>query len=192
MAEALLKAWNAPAVVSLVELDAASGKVTTLDQSRVDDLKVNGSISWTQLDSALPMPVDRKNAAIALALKASDFEIALNQQILKVTGAVAPKYTLAIDGEKVAELTRDQLASGVNLAELATPMARQAKAVHDLTLGHNNLHYLRWRTVQVPNQRRGYPGLQQAIAGLDALEADQVAEQRQKAKPMPHRFELAP
>ena len=116
MAEALLKAWNAPAVVSLVELDAASGKVTTQDQSRVDDLKVNGSISWTQLDSALPMPVDSKNAAIALALKASDFETALNQQILKVTGASAPKFTLTIDGEKIAELTRDQLASGVNLA----------------------------------------------------------------------------
>ena len=32
MAEALLKAWNAPAVVSSVELDAASGKVIKPDE----------------------------------------------------------------------------------------------------------------------------------------------------------------
>ena len=158
MAEALLKAWNAPAVVSSVELDAASGKVISQDKRKVDDLKVNGSISWTQLDAALPMPIDMKDAAIALAVKASDVETALNQQILKVTGLDAPSTQLKIDGEEVAELTKDQLAAGVNLAELATPMFRQAKAVHRLTLGHNDLHFLRWRTVQVPNESRGYPG----------------------------------
>jgi lysophospholipase L1-like esterase len=192
MAEALLKAWNAPAVVSTVEIDAANAAVTKAENTKVDDLKVNGLISWTQLDSALPMPIDKKNAAIGLAVKASDLESALNRQVLTVSGAVAPRYYLTIDGEKAAELTRDQLTAGVNLAELDTPMFRQAKAVHDLTLGHNNLHFLRWRTVQVPNERRGYPGLAQAIAGLDALEADQVAEQHQKAKPTPHRFELFP
>ena len=61
-------------------------------------------------------------------------------------------------------------------------MFRQAKAVHALTLGHNQLHFLRWRTVQVPNERRGYPGLAKAIEGLDALEADIVAEQRQQGE----------
>jgi hypothetical protein len=101
-------------------------------------------------------------------------------------------YTLKIDGEKVAELTKDQLGQGVNLAELDTPMFRQAKGVHDLTLAHNQLHFQRWRTIQVPNERRGYPGLAKAIEGLDALEADVVAEQRSKAQPRPHRFELTP
>ena len=61
-------------------------------------------------------------------------------------------------------------------------MFRQAKAVHDLTLRHNDLHFLRWRTVQVPNERRGYPGLAKAIEGLDALEADMVAEQRSQGE----------
>jgi lysophospholipase L1-like esterase len=192
MAEALLKAWNAPAVVSSVELDAASSKVAGQTNCKVDDLKVDGTIAWTQLDLALPMPIDKKDKAIALAVKASDVESAINQQTLKVAGASAPKYSLKIDGETVAELTKDQLASGVNLAELDTPMFRQAKAVHTLTLGHNQLHFLRWRTVQVPNERHGYPGLAKAIEGLDALEGDIVAEQRQKAKPVSHRFELVP
>ena len=71
-------------------------------------------------------------------------------------------------------------------------MVRQAKGVHALTLGHNQLHFLRRRTVQVPNQRHAYPGLAKATDGLDALEADIVAEQRLKAKPVPHRFELVP
>jgi lysophospholipase L1-like esterase len=192
MAEALLKAWNAPAVVSVVEIDAASAKVTKDENTKVDDLKVNGAIFWTQHDQALPMPIDKKNATVALAVKASDVEPALNQEVLKVSGAGSSGYSLKIDGEKVADLTRDQLAAGVNLAELDTPMFRQAKAVHDLTLRHNDLHFLRWRTVQVPNERRGYPGLAKAIEGLDALEADEVAEQRKKATPIPHRFELVP
>jgi lysophospholipase L1-like esterase len=192
MAEALLKAWNAPAVVSFVELDAASGQVIKDGNTTVEDLKVNGTISWTQLDRALPLPIDTKNSAIALAVKSSDVESALNQEVFKVSGTSSSKYSLKIDGEKVAELTRDQLAAGVNLAELDTPMFRQAKAVHELTLRHNDLHFLRWRTVQVPNERRGYSGLAKAIEGIDGLEADEVGEQRKKAKPVPHRFELVP
>ena len=192
MAEALLKAWNAPAVVSLVELDANSGKLIKDENTKVDDLKVDGTISWTQHDRALPMPIDKTNASIALAAQASDVESALNQQTLKIAGSSSPEYFLKIDGEKVADLTRDQLAAGVNLAEFDTPMFRQAKAVHDLTLKHNNLHFLRWRTIQVPNERQGYPALAKAIDGIDALEADQVAEQRKKAAPIPHRFELVP
>jgi lysophospholipase L1-like esterase len=192
MAEALLKAWNAPALVASVELDAASAKILKEENTKVDNLQVNGTISWTQHDMALPMPIDQKNSGIALAMKASDVEQALNQETLKIQGAPASKYGLKIDGENIAELTKDQLAAGVNLAELDTPMYRQAKAVHDLTLQHNNLHFQRWRTIQVPNERRGYPALTKAMDGLDALEADMVTEQRAKATPLPHRFELVP
>jgi lysophospholipase L1-like esterase len=192
MASALLKAWNAPALVSALEFDAASSSSIKQENTKVEDLRANGTITWTQQDFALPMPIDRKNAAIALAVKASDVEQALNQETLKVSGLGAPAYTLKIDGENVAELSKDQLASGVNLAQMDTPMFRQAKSVHDLTLAHNNLHFLRWRTIQVPNERRGYPDLAKAIEGLDALEADMATDQRAKAKPKPHRFELVP
>jgi lysophospholipase L1-like esterase len=192
MAEALLKAWNAPAVVSSVELDAASGRVTSQTNCKVDDLKVDGPIAWTQLDLALPMPIDKNDKAIALAIKASDVESALNQQTLKMSSASASRYSLKIDGAKVTELTKEQLTSGVNLAELDTPMFRQAEAVHALTLAHNQLHFLRWRTVQVPNERHGYANMAKAIEGLDSLEGDMIAEQRQKAKPVSHRFELVP
>jgi hypothetical protein len=192
MAAALLKAWNAPALISTLELDGSGGKVIKESNTKVDDLKVNGAMTWTQLDAVLPMPIDKKNAAIALAVKASEIETDLNQQTLKVSSLPAERYGLMIDGQKVCDLTRKQLESGVNLAEFDTPMTRQAKTVHDLTLRHNDLHFLRWRTVQVPNERRAYPGLEKAIEGLDALEADLVTEQRTKAKPIAHRFGLVP
>jgi hypothetical protein len=192
MAEALLKAWNAPAIVSAVELDAASSRVVKAENTKVDNLAAKDAISWSQHDGALPMPIDFKNKAIALAVAASDIEHALNQETLKVTGLKAPKYELKIDGDRVAELTKDALEQGVNLAELDTPMLRQAKAVHGLTLRHNDLHFERWRSLQVPLESRGYHNLTKAIEGLDALESDMVADQRKTAKPALHRFELVP
>ena len=84
MAEALLKAWNAPALVSVVEIDGnrrarrPAGEYQGRRHSRPAD-----SVTWTQLDAALPMPIDLKDPVIALAAKASDVEEALNEQILQ-------------------------------------------------------------------------------------------------------------
>ena len=109
-----------------------------------------------------------------------------------MTGLESPRYQLRIDGNDVAELTKDRLAAGVNLADEPTPMMSQAMAVHRLTRGHNDLHFQRWRTLQVPMERRGYPNLSKALEGLDALESDMVTRERDEAKPVPHRFELVP
>src|SRR5262249_42856940 len=83
MAAALLQAWNAPAVVSTVEIDTAAKRLVMAANTKVDRLHAEDGISWTQLDSALPMPINRKNRIIELAVKASDVETALNQQVLK-------------------------------------------------------------------------------------------------------------
>jgi lysophospholipase L1-like esterase len=192
MALALLKAWNAPALVSAIELDAVSPRVVKEENAEVESFKVDGTISWRQHDRSLPLPIDLNDTVIALAVKASDVEQELNRESLKVSSLGAPRYMLRIDGVDVAELTKDQLARGVNLAEFETPMYRQAEAVHVLTLRHNDLHFQRWRSLQVPYERRGYPSLSKALEGFDALEADVVADQRTKAKPVPHQFELVP
>ncbi len=190
MAEALLKAWKAPAVVSTVVVNAAAKRVSQEENTRADGFKAEDMISWTQLDAALPMPIDLKDQTIATVVAASDVEEALNQQVLRVTGLDAPSCLLKIDGADVAEFTKEQLASGVNLARYDTPMLRQAKAVHALTLRHHDIHFERWRTLQVPFEKERYASLPKVIEALDALEADMVAEQRAKAKPVPHRFEL--
>jgi hypothetical protein len=129
---------------------------------------------------------------LALALRSADVVETLDQQPLSVTGLAAARYTLKIDGEEVGTFTREQLAEGINLAALPTPMTKQAQAVHALTLRHNDVHFVRWRQVQVPLQEERSSRLGKALAALDDLEEEIVREQRAAARPQPHRYELTP
>jgi lysophospholipase L1-like esterase len=194
MAEALLKAWGATATVSDVAIDARAKKVTKEENTKVSDLQSGKTVSWTQSDNALPFPLDTSDPAVALAIKSSDFVESLDQQPLKVTGLEAPRYTLTIDGAEVGDFSREQLAQGINLATLPTPMFDQAKAVHRLTLKHNDQHSTRWRTFQVPLATHS-PAVQASLppllTALDEEEAQTVALQRATAQPKPHRFELS-
>ena len=190
MAGALLKAWNAPALVSSVDID---GTTVTPANVTVEGLSTsNGTLTWTETESALPMPLDLKDAGIALALKSSDFADTLDREMLRVSGLSSPSYRLTIDGEIIGDFTRMELASGVNLAMMPTPMLRQALAVHALTLKHNNVHFARWRSIQVPLEDYTLSGIDNAMAALDSLEAELVAQQRAAAQPKPHRFMLTP
>jgi lysophospholipase L1-like esterase len=192
MAEALLKAWHAPPIVTAVEIDAAGPAVTRVTNTQVTDLAVSERVSWTQMDEALPMPIDTKDEVVALALRASDFVEAMDQEPLKVTGLAAARYTLKIDGEVVGTFTKEEWAKGVNLAMLPTPMAKQAAAVHDLTLRHNVMHFARWRLVEVNLQNVAIDAahVRAAADALDLLEADVVVQQRAAVQPKSHRFEL--
>jgi lysophospholipase L1-like esterase len=193
MAGELLKSWNAPAIVSSVTIDAGAKKADA-QRSKVSDLKTGSEISWTEVDEALPMPIDLNDPVVALAVKSSDFVQTLDQQTLKVNGLSAANYTLKIDGDEVGSFSREQLASGVNLATLATPMAKQAADVHKLTLQHNNLHFDRWRKVQVPLGEGKTSRVQKAtrnlLEALDEDEADVVKKQRAAAQPKKHQFQL--
>jgi len=194
MAEALLKAWQAPAIVTAVEIDAAEPSIVTAANTQVTDLAVSDRLSWTQVDESLPMPIDTNDAVVALALRASDFVEAMDQEPLKVTGLTAARYTLKMDGEAVGTFSKEEWAKGVNLATLATPMAKQAAAVHDLTLRHNVVHFARWRLVGVNLDSLTLPPahLQAAVDALDTLEVDVVAQQRAAAQPKSHRYDLVP
>ena len=195
MAEALLRAWNAPAIVTSVALDAANKKATRAQNTVVSELQFGDSVSWTQLDEALPFPLDTRDPVVALAVNSSDFVSALDQQMLQVGGLAAEKYDLKIDGKSVGTFTKTELAAGVNLALLPTPMMEQATKVSALTVAHNNLHFTRWRSIQVPLQN-GSPAVQAALPPLlTALDADEdaaVAAQRAAAQPLPHKYELTP
>ena len=107
-------------------------------------------------------------------------------------GLGAGRYTLQIDGETAGTFTADQLAAGVNLAAMPTPMVRQAADVHALTLRHNNLHAARWRQVQVPMEKDQTPHLLKTLEALDELEAEVLKQQRAAAQPRPRHYELAP
>ena len=200
MAEALLKAWQAPAIVASITLDAASQKVVEARNAKVTGLQAGSGLAWTEKDAALPMPVDLNDPVVALAIDSSDFVASLDQEPLKVTGLTAGRYTLKIDGAEVGAFSGSQLAEGINLAVLPTPMAKQAAAVHRLTLQHNNIHFTRWRAVQVPLAKElsnsNSPSVQRAVRdllkALDTEEAGVVRQQRAAAQPVAHKFELTP
>jgi hypothetical protein len=194
MASELLKAWKAPALVSEVTID--DGKANSAGTT-VSDLTVNGSkISWTQLDAALPFPMSTNDPVMALAISSSDVMDALNKEILKVTGLKGESYNLRIDGTNVATLSREQLSEGINLARFRTPMMRQAARVHELTVQHNDLHFKRWREIQVPLSEYKNAKIQSAIPamveGLDEEEVKIVKQQREAAQPKMRMFELSP
>jgi lysophospholipase L1-like esterase len=190
MAAELLKAWKAPTLVSSVEIDAARKRASG-QNTKVTGLTVSTGISWTQLDGCLPMPVDMNDPVVALSIKSSDFVHALNQQPLRVTGLKAARYALKIDGQVIGEFTKEKLGTGVNLATLNTPMSYQAAAVHQLTRLHIDIHFTRWRQVQVPHENNLAP-YHATMEALDTAEAGVVTAQRTTARPKPHTFELIP
>jgi lysophospholipase L1-like esterase len=203
MAEALLKAWGASPIVSAVEIDAAAGRVVHSENTAVTKLTNAGAISWSQMDNALPMLVSlrdrsiplnarRPAATMDLALKASDFMEALNQETLRVTGLQAPAYNLKINGSDVGKFTREQLTEGINLAALATPMAKQAVRVHVLTLKRGEVHEFRWKQLQVPMQDDKLTRLAPALESLDALADEITAAQKAAAQPVLCAYELIP
>jgi len=59
MAQQLLHAWNAPATVTAVAIDAAGHAATKADNTTVTDIRsaADGTVTWTQQDGSLPLPV---------------------------------------------------------------------------------------------------------------------------------------
>ena len=120
MAEALLRGWNAPALVSRVTIDARGGKATDAENAAVDKVeRVNGTLRWTETENALPLALIRDNEMQALLLEVSDIQQQLNQEPLRVTGLDAGQYKLTIDKSAIGTFTAEELAKGINLADYA-------------------------------------------------------------------------
>ncbi|MGA3188650.1 MAG: SGNH/GDSL hydrolase family protein [Bryobacteraceae bacterium] len=191
MAEALLRAWHAPAVVSAVEIDGASGEVANAENTTVDAIRHEDGLTWKQMDKSLPMPVETHDDMIALAVRYSDFTDALNRETLTVTGLSAGNYRLQIDEDAVGVFDARQLAKGVNLAILKTPMSRQAKTVLDLTYRHNHLRFARMMMVENALKEYHPAKLDATLDAMDSLEEEVISLQRAAAIPKAHRYRLA-
>ena len=189
MAEALLKGWNAPALVSSVTIDGHAGTLTAAQNATVDHLERNAaSLRWTELDNALPLPLSRSNAPQALLFDLTDIEQQLDQEPLGITGLDAGTYTLRIDDALIGTFSSDQLASGINLADFETPMFHQAQRVSWLVRDRDEAHYIHLRMrVRKANTglQTGGPDVMQGFE--DSLEDSIYAE----AAPKPHVFTLS-
>jgi hypothetical protein len=192
MAEALLRAWGAPSVVSTVEIDGSTGSVTKSENTTVDSVVRQDTLEWTQTDQALPMPIETDDETISLALRHSDFMEALDRESLKVTGLPAGRYNLQIDDEAVGAFDATKLAKGINLSTLKTPMTRQAQTVLDLTYRRNHLRFA--RMMMVDNALKDYhpAKLGAAVDALESLEQEVLSLQRAAALPKPHHYRITP
>jgi lysophospholipase L1-like esterase len=190
MAEAVLKGWHAPALVSDVTVDAHAGIVTRSRNASVSQVEqADGTLKWTEVEDALPLPLTRSNATTALLEDLTDIEQQLNQETLRVTGLATGRYMLSIDGEVVDTFSPEALESGINLAEYATPMFHQAQRVSWLVRDRDETHYIHLR-MRVRNADMG-----EQAGKLDVMQAfensleDSIYD---AATPKPHVFRLTP
>jgi beta-1,2-mannosidase len=189
MAEALLKGWHAPALVSSVTMDARGGLVTdarNVDVGHVE--QTDGGWKWTELEDALPLPLSRSNASQALLLDLTDIQRQLNQETLRVTGLPAGRYALTIDGDPVDTFSPDTLEGGINLADYATPMFHQAQRVGWLVRDRDEAHYIHLR-MRVRNADTGAEEGKDVLQSFENSLEDSIYEM---AIPKPHVFRLTP
>jgi lysophospholipase L1-like esterase len=180
MAQALLKAWGAPATVTNVSISATAGSVTHAVNTHLSNLKAaNGGLTWTQSDNCLPMPVialhenwpqfpswsiflppqpkpGYTNPAAALIDRLSGFTHQLDREMLTVKGLSAAHYKLLIDGKAVGEFTPQQLGKGINLARYFTPMLWQAYDVDNIVWEEIQAHFVAWHSVQTELENWGW------------------------------------
>jgi lysophospholipase L1-like esterase len=189
LAAALAHSWGLSPVVSSVQLDATLGRASAAENTQVTDLTVkDGTLQWTQTDNALPLPLQLDDGMIQFVLSISGLG-AMDQQLLRVNGLPAARYTLEIDGKKIASFAREQLAAGVNLALYATPMENQAKGVDGIEIKRTRLDEARFLlTIEDPKTGNDV----ETLRALEAKDAALAMEQRRLAQPKPHRFELSP
>jgi hypothetical protein len=196
MAATILKAWRAPSLVSSVTVDAHDGKASSVQNASVTDVKrekKTGTLQWTEIENALPLPLplSATDPVTDLALEAGGVETALDQEMLTVTGLAAGDYALTIDDQPVANFTADALQHGVNLARMATPMLRQSQTLAWETEHRNELERRLFElaagtlfqpaAAPAPEQQ----AMQQAVTSS-------IAQQQKDAQPTTHRFALKP
>jgi len=187
MAAALMAAWHANPVVSRVVLNGSTGAVIEKDRTTVTGLanSVDG-LSWTQLDEALPLPLDFNNAMTLVLVKVSDIA-QLDQEILRVPALGPGQFALTIDGKAVASFSGEDLERGVNLALYKTPMVDQARGVDWDEERRSSLDLARFILLAEVKQDTTSPITEnKLIEGEDEKEA----AARKDHDPKPHKFEL--
>lgn len=187
MAAALMRAWHVDPVVSSVTLDAGTGKATEVLRTTITELmKTESGLRWSQLDQALPLPLDLNHAMTGLLLQCSTIADVDRQQ-LQVRGLAAGRYQLRIDDKAAAIFTNAELAKGVNLAILKTPMLEDARGVDWM---EERRALLDQAALVLTADVKASDETEPTKRHLHAAETQLADAVRSKLQPKPHRFEL--
>jgi hypothetical protein len=179
MGATLLRAWQAPALVSRVAIEAIAGTVVSAENTQVTALAaVPGRWSWDQLDRALPLPLNFHDADTDLAQKAGADLESLDQQRLILAGLPEARYELAIGERKFGPFTAAEFAAGINLARYNTPMRWQAYQVRWSAEGGHERQRIARRAVAV------------AADALNAAEEVEQVLRSNAARPQVRKFSV--
>jgi lysophospholipase L1-like esterase len=184
MAYAILTGLKAPALVSDVAINAATGDVNAKGCT-VDKIKGStkgGSIE--RIDEALPLPVQKAwLPVLPYVNNLKDF----NWYGLKVTNLDEGKYTLLIDGKEIATFSDAELAKGVNVGNVMTgPIYEQGQKVLAAINAKNQQVHKRFRGVVMKNDANRAEELAKRQEKIDALQTEIYT----LARPVAHPWEL--
>jgi len=84
------------------------------------------------------------------------------------------------------------LSTGINLAQLNTPMTRQSNAVYGITSNRTQTRYFLWRQLEVGLSYMSPKETSTVIKDYQRAEEDLIRMQHNAAKPVAHRFQLSP
>jgi hypothetical protein len=190
MAEALLKGWNAPALVSAVTIDAQGAKATQAENAAVDRVERDGgTLRWSEIEGSLPLAFSRDNALRAQLLDLSDIEKQLNQEPLRVTGLAAGEYKLTIDQRLIGTFQADELAGGINLVDYDTPMRAQSERVSWSVRDRDEAQYIRLRMHVRNFDSGGEPGKDDVLGRFERTLENSIYE---LAASQAHQYVVAP
>jgi lysophospholipase L1-like esterase len=187
MADAILKGWNAPSIVSSVTFNATKASVTDTQNAQVTNLSGDStSLTWTELDGALPLPFDDANAGAHFLHQLIEIENDLNRQPLIVTGLKPGAYSLTIDKQLAGTFTDAEFAKGINLAMLSTPMKGQAYTVEWNIRDRDETHFVRMRMFVAQNKT----GVSAEPGATNLTEFERLQQKLiyEAAQPKPHNF----
>lgn len=187
MAAVLMAAWHADPTVSSVALNAESASVTASERTTITHLqKSEDGLEWSELDEALPLPLDFNNAMTPLLLQISNLAD-LDRQMLRVDSLAPGQYALSIDGKSIASFSQQELERGINLALYKTPMVDQARGITGTETQRAELDQARFM-LSADVKQSATTGI--AEATLRQAERELDAAVRPETMPKPHHFEL--
>lgn len=146
IAAQILEAQGFGPLVARIGVNAQSQRAEECVDSQVSELEVGADrVAFVGAEKCLPFPVPpaaRRGAELA------QFNLVLNEEILRVRHLAAGEWALEIDGQPCGRFDAAALAEGVNLATIdATPQRRQAEAVAALADRRHTLESGSLRTI---------------------------------------------
>ena len=159
MAYLFLKAQGlAGQPVAEVEIDARRAHVSVQQNCSIFNIKGDEhQLTFSYLARSLPYPVDTVPLSGEYKMRQSDaltiipFTKEMNNEALKVKGLDEGTYEVLIDSMRIGAWSREELANGINLAEIPwTPQYQQALAIM----------YLNERRWRIERELRDYTWIQ--------------------------------